>query len=187
VQGGVCSKARGAALLISAFVHACAPVLHAGGGVGGAPLSPRAFLARVFASRFAPLYGSLHDPSEAAAGPSADALSDCLATPPVDDATTNAPELDPQLRQRIRAFAASVAALLTEPDTTAIGGPRRYTPGVAAELAADYVEELAGWACGADGAWRLLRLLALTEETDVRPGGDEGDTVTDSSSARQEL
>jgi hypothetical protein len=33
-----------------------------------------------------------------------------------------------------------------------------------------YVEEIAGWACGADGAWRLLRLLALTEETDVGHG-----------------
>ena len=37
----------------------------------------------------------------------------------------------------------------------------------AAELAADYVEEVAGWACGADGAWRLLRLLASTHETDI--------------------
>ena len=68
------------------------------------------------------------------------------------------------------AFASSVAALLTETDPSAIGGPRAFSPGVAAELAADYVEELAGWACGADGAWRLLRLLALTEEMDVQHG-----------------
>ena len=55
--------------------------------------------------------------------------------------------------------------LLTEPDAAANG--RQYDRGVAAELAADYVEEGAGWACGADGAWRLLRLLARTHETDI--------------------
>ena len=58
-----------------------------------------------------------------------------------------------------------MAALLTRPDPAANG--RSFDRGVAAELAADYVEELAGWACGADGAWRLVRLLASTDETDV--------------------
>ena len=68
-------------------------------------------------------------------------------------------------RRRVRAFGASIADLLVEADETA--GWRRFSAGVASELAADYVEELAGWACGADGAWRLLRLLATTEETDL--------------------
>jgi hypothetical protein len=37
---------------------------------------------------------------------------------------------------------------------------RRYDSGVAAELAGDYVEELLGYACGAEDAWRLVRALA---------------------------
>lgn len=168
-SGGVCSKARGAALLITAFVHACAPILRGHGSAAsfaedGVSPSPRAFLAHVFAARFAPLYGALHTPTTAATGPSSVALSDCLAAPPD---TPDAPELDASLRRRIRAFASSVAGLLINPDPAAPGGPRTYSIGVAAELAADYVEEVSGWACGADGAWRLVRLLALTEETDV--------------------
>ena len=169
VKGGICSKSRGAALLISAFVHACAPVLDAATPADDVH-SPRAFLARVFAARFAPLYGSLHvAPTSAANSRSSLALSDCLSATP-ESLPPDAPELDTQLLQRVRAFASSVAALLTETDPSAIGGPRAFSPGVAAELAADYVEELAGWACGADGAWRLLRLLALTEEMDVQHG-----------------
>ena len=156
---GVCTKARGAALLITAFLHACSPVL------GGT--SPRAFLARLYASRFAPLYGALHDAhthSDAdRAGGSARALAECLSAPP-HTLPPGAPELDAGLRQRVRAFAASVAALLTQPDVAASG--RVYDPAVAAELAGDYVEESAGWAVGAAGAWRLLRQLSLTAETD---------------------
>ena len=52
---------------------------------------------------------------------------------------------------------------------------RVYRWRVAAELAADYMEELAGWACGADGAWRLLRHLALTEELDEEVQGIEAE------------
>ena len=75
-----------------------------------------------------------------------------------------APERDTDLLRRLASYAASVAALLTEPDRS--HGGRRFTRGVAIELAMDYVEELAGWACGAGGAWRLLRQLALAEELD---------------------
>ena len=164
--GGVCSRARGAALLISSFIHACAPILVRPSSAGGGATSPRAFLARVFAARFAPLYGGLHEPSTTTAGPSSQALSDCLAAAPQ---SPDAPELDADLRQRIRSLGAAVASLLTEADPAAPGGPRAFSVGVAMELAADYVEELAGWACGAEGAWRLLRLLALTEETDLQP------------------
>ena len=152
-KGGICSKARGAALLITAFLHACSPLLDG---------SPRAFLATVYASRYAPIYGALHSPA-----PGGEALADCLAATDRGDETLppHAPERDASLRQRVRGFAASIADLLIEADHTA--GWRRFSAGVAAELAADYVEELAGWACGADGAWRLLRLLATTEETDL--------------------
>jgi hypothetical protein len=188
-QSGLCSKARGAALLISAFVHACDSWTNGGEAdqeadqasspspdsssstteslLGG--VSPRAFLASTYASRYAPIYGELHTANEAAAGPGAsgEALVQCLGAPP-HMLAAGTPELDPELRGRVRAFAASVAGLLARPDASAAG--RRFAPAVARELASDYVEEIAGWACGADGAWRLLRLLALTEETDVGHG-----------------
>ena len=151
--GGICSKARGAALLITAFLHACSAVLDG---------TPRTFLANLYAARFAPIYGALHS-----VAPGSQALSDCLAANDrgADTLPPDAPERDPSLRRRVRAFGASIADLLVEADETA--GWRRFSAGVASELAADYVEELAGWACGADGAWRLLRLLATTEETDL--------------------
>lgn len=163
VAGGLCSKARGAALLITAFVHACTPFL--------APSTPRAFLAKLYASRYAPLYGALHDDGSAALGAavgersSSAGLADCLAASDGRTLPPEAPERDAALVQRVRAFAGRVAALLTQPDHAA--GGRTYDRGVAMELAADYVEEIAGWACGAPGAWRLLRLLARTHETDV--------------------
>ena len=171
VAGGVCSKARGAALLITAFVQAAAAALPADAD------TPRAFLAHVYASRYAPLYGRL----DAAAGgssrehdASSSALAACLAAPP-RSLPRDAPELDSALRTRLRGFAVAVAALLTQPDAAA--GGRRYAGAVAAVLAADYVEEAAGWACGAEGAWRLLRALAMTAETDVEhelPAPEDG-------------
>ena len=164
-SGGQCSKARGAALLISAFVHACAPIL----SEEEQSTTPRVFIATLWAARYAPLYGSLHDdePLGAAVGEhsSSARLADCLSAAPPYSLPRGGPELDGGLVRRIRAFGASMAALLTRPDPAANG--RSFDRGVAAELAADYVEELAGWACGADGAWRLVRLLASTDETDV--------------------
>uniref|UniRef100_A0A6U7DNC8 JmjC domain-containing protein n=1 Tax=Haptolina brevifila TaxID=156173 RepID=A0A6U7DNC8_9EUKA len=156
--GGVCSKARGAALITAAFLHALTPRLEE---------APTAFLANVFTSRFAPLYGNLPGGN---GGPSAKpdpptiALGQCLAVEqhmlPFD-----APERDDSLRHRLAMYASSVASLLTQPDPSA--GGRQFARGVARELAADYVEELAGWACGAEGAWRLLALLATTEELNL--------------------
>ena len=159
---GLCSKARGAALLLSAFVHACVPLLAADGH------TPRRFLAALFVSRYAPLYGSLHDDTSlgAAVGEhsSSASLAECLAATDAHPLPPDAPERDPDLRRRLRAFGVRMAAILTETD---LATGRRYERGVALELAADYVEEVAGWACGAAGAWRLLRLLARTAETDV--------------------
>ena len=158
--GGVCSKARGAAVVIAAFLHACTPVLSG---------SPREFLAHLWASRFAPLYGPLHA-TEASQSHSTLAIADCLGVA-AHTLAADAPERDMGLRHRLREYAATVAAILTQPDDsvgTNFEG-RRFTPGIATELAADNVEELLGWACGADGAWRLLRLLAITEEFDGLP------------------
>ena len=166
-SGGLCTKARGAALLVAAFVHSCAPLLVADGRINGR--TPRGFLATLYAARYAPLYGVLHDdaPLGAAVGEhsSSASLAACLAASADHPLPPDAPERDAALRGRVRAFGARMAALLTDADPAA--GGRRYERGVALELAADYVEEIAGWACGATGAWRLLRLLAQTEETDV--------------------
>ena len=63
--------------------------------------------------------------------------------------------------------ASAVAAKLREPT----GGGRPH-PGaaVARELAGDYAEELAGWASGAAGASKLLRLLAGHGEAELAVG-----------------
>jgi hypothetical protein len=70
-------------------------------------------------------------------------------------------------------LAKAVASIVLEPDAavgTSFEG-RTFERAVAAELVADFTEELFGWACGADGAWRLLRILATTSEFDEVPGG----------------
>lgn len=170
VGGGVCSKARAAAMLVAALLHACV----ASGILEGQ--TPREFLAHLFASRFAPLYGALHathththaTEHEAGGRHSTTAVAECLGhaahvLPP------DAPERDARLRGRLGEYAAAVAAVLAEPDRSGAGtrfDGRRYDFGVARELAADFIEELFGWACGADGAWRLLRLLAQLSEFD---------------------
>ena len=154
--GGLCSKARGAAMVIAEFLHASAPTL------GG---TPREILAHLYAARFAPLYGALHAPSRAT--DASTSLAECLgaaarALPP------GAPERDVALHHRMAQYASTVAALLVEPDRSADG--RVFARGVAVELAGDYVEEMAGWAVGADGTWRLIRQLALAEELDDEIG-----------------
>ena len=45
---------------------------------------------------------------------------------------------------------------------------RVYSADIAAEIAADYAEEIAGWACGAEGAWRLLMAMATYEPSNMR-------------------
>ena len=62
-----------------------------------------------------------------------------------------------------RPLQAQVAALLTEPDP----GGRSFAPGVPRELAADYVEEMAGWPMGAE-VGRLL-LLHLSTAPEIAP------------------
>lgn len=157
---GVCSKARGAALTMAAFLHAAQPALDQ---------TPRAFLAQLYASRYAPLYGNLHAPlassTGVAEGGTNDQIASCLRAAGSHALPLDAPEHDVHLRRRIGEYAASVADLLVSADPAA--GGRFFGRGIATELAGDYVEELAGWACGAEGAWRLLRWLAITEEMDA--------------------
>ena len=56
---------------------------------------------------------------------------------------------------------AQVAALLTEPDPSG----RSFAPGVPSVLAADYVEEMAGWPHGAEVGRLLLLHLSTAPET----------------------
>ena len=147
----------------------------AGGYSAGTPahrrtmLTPRRFLAGVYATRFAPLDapapGPLASPLGRANGSPPSELADCLAAAP--QSGDGAPEADPRLRLRIDDFAQSVAVLLTQPDPA--WGGRRFERGVAVELAADYVEELAGW--GAGGAEDVRRLLQLLLTMDPEGGG----------------
>ena len=60
-----------------------------------------------------------------------------------------------------RPLQAQVAALLTEPDPSG----RSFAPGVPRELAADYVEETAGWPMGAEVGRLLLLHLSTAPET----------------------
>ena len=60
-----------------------------------------------------------------------------------------------------RPLQAQVAALLTEPDPSG----RSFAPGVPRELAADYVEEMAGWPMGAEVGRLLLLHLSKAPET----------------------
>ena len=137
-----CQKARGAAGVILAMLS------DAHGSLGS---TPQDLLSSLFASRFAPLYAPLDAPF---AEEAADELTRCLLTRP-DPA---APEVQPEVRLKVREAAAVVARLLREPDTQWHG--RRYPAAIARELGKDFVEELAAWACGPDDAWLLLRLLA---------------------------
>ena len=57
---------------------------------------------------------------------------------------------------------AQVAALLSEPDPS---NGRSFAPAVAAVLAADYVEEMAGWPDGAEMGRLLLLYLSTAPET----------------------
>ena len=147
-----CSRARGASLAAIAFLRALPPVVSA---------SPSRFIRLAHDSRFAPLYGpAAEHPLELSARPTAqpaqsdlEGLHACLATLPA----ASSAEADPGLRVRLSDFGARAAALLTEPDPT---WGRTFGPGVAAELAADYLEELAGWAGGAEDARQLVQALA---------------------------
>ena len=58
-------------------------------------------------------------------------------------------------------FAQSIADLLTQPDAT--WGGRAFDRGVAAELAAAYIEELLGWAGAAEAAAGLFRVARSAE------------------------
>ena len=159
--GGVCSKARAAAMVAAALLHACAAKILS--------QSPREFLAHLWASRYAPLYGALHEGAAAGMG----AIADCLGTAALRELPAHAPERDPALLRRLTAYAEAVASIVLEPDAavgTSFEG-RTFERAVAAELVADFTEELFGWACGAEGAWRLLRILATTSEFDEVPGG----------------
>lgn len=151
--GTQCSRARGAVIVMAAFLRAVLPHL---GAAGPAPLSPRRFVAELYASRFAPLYGA----ADADRAPDRSELASCLTAAAAD----GAPELDGRLRSRVDDFARSIAALLTEPDPT---WGRSFERGIAAELAADYVEELAGWPGGASDARQLLLLLASSVSRDL--------------------
>ena len=165
-----CSRARGAALAIGAFLRALLPALPLDDASADASsTTPRRFLAGVYATRFAPLDapapGPLASPLGRANGSPPSELADCLAAAP--QSGDGAPEADPRLRLRIDDFAQSVAVLLTQPDPA--WGGRRFERGVAVELAADYVEELAGW--GAGGAEDVRRLLQLLLTMDPEGGG----------------
>ena len=135
-----------------------------------------AFLAQLYAARFAPLYGEPEadltregagDAAAAAAAEegrgaakmewSLEQVAACLVAPPRE----GAPEADGALREAIAAAVAQVAALLTEPDPSG----RSFAPGVPSVLAADYVEEMAGWPDGAEVGRLLLLHLSTAPET----------------------
>ena len=153
-------------------------------------------MARLYASRYAPLYGAADASGGGADGgvgggggggggvggggvgggggggvdmdgkdqDAAAELERCLTTAAAPE---NAATADAALLARLAAHAARVAALLVAPDASWDGG-RVYAPGIARELAGDYVEELVGWACGAERAWLLLRLMATRPEAALR-------------------
>ena len=131
---------------------------------------------QLYAARFAPLYGDPADLTRGGAGDAAAAtaaeeegrgaakvgwsleqVAACLIAPPRE----GAPEADGALREAIAAAAAQVAALLTESDPSG----RSFAPGVPSVLAADYVEEMAGWPDGAEVGRLLLLHLSTAPET----------------------
>jgi len=155
-SGSRCARARGVTLLLAAFLRVLLPSLPP-----PQPSSPRQFLARLYAARFQPLFGSLAESHPRAAPPPAVELAACLSAQPTDG------EADAELRRRVVEFAASLAALLTQPDRE--WGGRRFESGIVAELAADYVEELLGWPSGAEDVAVMLQLLATPGVTDGEP------------------
>ena len=117
-----CQKARGAAGLSIAFLRALEPLLQR---------APRQFVAELFASRYAPLYGAAAPQMlEDATGRE---LAACLRSVPA----AKAPEAQPALRAGLRATGEAVARLLTDPDPH--WPDRRYSSAIARELAGDYV------------------------------------------------
>ena len=153
LQDDACGRVRGAAALILAFAAACGPLL---------PQPPRAFVGALLASRYAPLDGGGGEAEAAAAAPAA-----CLLSRPLRN---DKPRLRAEgaLKSAVLSTASAVAALLREPDEAA--GGRTFGAAVARELAGDYAEELAGWASGAAGASKLLRLLAGHGEAELAVG-----------------
>eukprot|EP00908_Phaeocystis_cordata_P012118 Transcript_23084.p1 GENE.Transcript_23084~~Transcript_23084.p1 ORF type:complete len:559 (+),score=189.27 Transcript_23084:94-1770(+) len=170
LSAGACPRARGAAGLVLALGHSLAKAgLTAAGAAGAAGAAvdaaaepARTLVAELFASRYAPLYGAAAAAPREAAGAGAEQCERLEACLTAAAAEPGAAEADGALRARLRAHAEEVAALLTAPDGT--WAARAYEASVARELAGDYIEELAGWACGPEGAWRLLRLLAAQRE-----------------------
>lgn len=139
--------------MAQAFVRSVLPYISApppptlGQSPPTSPSTEAGFFARLYASRFAPLYG---EPN--ASSPQLAALAECLAS-----RQAGAAESDPALLGRLEAFGKEVAGLLVEADSE---WGRVFDRGVAGELAADYVEELLGWPNGAKGTRDLLQLLS---------------------------
>mmetsp|Transcript_26639 Transcript_26639/g.58398 ORF Transcript_26639/g.58398 Transcript_26639/m.58398 type:complete len:486 (+) Transcript_26639:178-1635(+) len=136
--GSRCRQARAAAALISLFLRELC---------GRLSCTPTSLLLQLYNSRYLLLYGDIRQPLDG----EFTLLAQCLQTPSHEDALEDGAWL-----QQLHVTGSAVADILVDADET---WQRRYDPSVAEQLAGDYVEEVAGWACGADGVWRLLQAL----------------------------
>ena len=159
-----CDRLRGGALVLLAFLRAMVPAQGHG---------PRAFIAQLYATRFAPLYGEYGEYGETAnltreggggaavaaeggeagkAGGSLDQIAACLIAPPRE----GAPEADGALRAAIAA-----AAVCQQVDT--------LRPGKATALAAPRVTRALG--TGLPSTLRNSAPAAWPPREGGRPGG----------------